>query len=260
MLNSATARLHNLSCMWIYIDVYLYLYLHLSLSLYLSVSPLSPSLSLSLSHLHMSLSPSLSLSLSLFVLSLLSLFILSLSLSFSLSLYISLCHFKFRRESSGGMEWLGVWNCSFSGSQFQILESELEKFAVSAEFQGFSCKFRPLKKYFLDSGKWPFHTPQIHTPTECRPKICMHVSFSPLSLRFVFVHLSFCLPFFLFIFLCVLSPLQFRNDFPNLQRTVGGFLHCIQMLSSSCFLVVSSFQARLFQTWLFVTITISLLG
>ena len=23
-----------------------------------------------------------------------------------------------RRESSGGMEWLGVWNCNFSGSEF----------------------------------------------------------------------------------------------------------------------------------------------
>ena len=23
-----------------------------------------------------------------------------------------------RRESSGGMEWLGVWNCIFSGSEF----------------------------------------------------------------------------------------------------------------------------------------------
>ena len=23
-----------------------------------------------------------------------------------------------RRESSGGMEWLGVWDCNFSGSEF----------------------------------------------------------------------------------------------------------------------------------------------
>ena len=25
------------------------------------------------------------------------------------------------------------------------------------------------EKYFSDSGKWPFHTPPIHTPTKCRP-------------------------------------------------------------------------------------------
>ena len=27
-------------------------------------------------------------------------------------------HSNYRRESSGGMEWLGVWNCIFSGSEF----------------------------------------------------------------------------------------------------------------------------------------------
>ena len=28
----------------------------------------------------------------------------------------------------------------------------------------------PLKTPATDSGKWPFHTPPIHTPTKCRPK------------------------------------------------------------------------------------------
>ena len=68
---------------------------------------------------------------------------------------------KNRRESSGGMEWLGVWNCVFSGSL---------KFGEYRSFCGISWKFRPLKKYLSDSGKWPFHTPPIHTPTKCRPK------------------------------------------------------------------------------------------
>ena len=61
----------------------------------------------------------------------------------------------FRRESSGGMEWLGVWNCIFSGSEFSNFGAwNLAKSALSAEFQGFSCKFRPLKNIFrtLENG------------------------------------------------------------------------------------------------------------
>ena len=53
------------------------------------------------------------------------------------------------------MEWLGVWNCIFSGSEFQISEPEIwQKFALSAEFRGFSCKLRPLKNIFrtLENG------------------------------------------------------------------------------------------------------------
>ena len=56
-----------------------------------------------------------------------------------------------RRKSSGGMEWLGVRNHSFSGISgilLQILASE---------------------RYFSDSRKWPFRMPPIHTPTKCPP-------------------------------------------------------------------------------------------
>ena len=67
------------------------------------------------------------------------------------------------------MEWLGVWNCNFSGSEFSNFGAwNLAKIALSAEFQGL-C-FRPLKNIFSDSGKWPFHTPPIHTPTKRRPR------------------------------------------------------------------------------------------
>ena len=47
--------------------------------------------------------------------------------------------------------------------------SEIKSNFNSAEFQGVSWEIRPLKNIFSDSGKWPFHTPPIHTPTKCRP-------------------------------------------------------------------------------------------
>ena len=53
------------------------------------------------------------------------------------------------------MEWLGVWNCNFSGSEFSNFGAwNLAKIALSAEFQGFSWKIRPLKNNFrtLENG------------------------------------------------------------------------------------------------------------
>ena len=53
------------------------------------------------------------------------------------------------------MEWLGVWNCIFSGSEFSNFGAwNLAKIALSAEFQGFSGKIRPLKNIFrtLENG------------------------------------------------------------------------------------------------------------
>ena len=46
----------------------------------------------------------------------------------------------------------------------------MAKIALSVEFQGFFHEISPSEKYFSDSGKWPFHTPPIHTPTKCRPR------------------------------------------------------------------------------------------
>ena len=43
------------------------------------------------------------------------------------------------------------------------------KIALSAAFQGFFVEISASEKYFSDCGKWPFHTPPIHTPTKCRP-------------------------------------------------------------------------------------------
>ena len=77
---------------------------------------------------------------------------------------------QIRRESGGGLEWLGVWNCIFSGSEFQISEPEI--WSKSLFFCGNSrilLEISASEKYFSDSGKWSSHTPPIHTPTKCRP-------------------------------------------------------------------------------------------
>ena len=53
------------------------------------------------------------------------------------------------------MEWLGVWNCIFSGSEFSNFGARnLAKIALSAEIPGFCWKFRPLKNIFrtLENG------------------------------------------------------------------------------------------------------------
>ena len=61
-----------------------------------------------------------------------------------------------RRESSGGMEWLGVWNCIFSGPEFSNFGAwNLAKIALSAEFRVFPANSGS-EKYFSDSGEWPF--------------------------------------------------------------------------------------------------------
>ena len=65
------------------------------------------------------------------------------------------------------MQWLGVWNCIFSGSEFSKL-----KFEENRSFCGIPGIFLEIsasEKYFSDPRKWPFHTPPIHTPNKCRP-------------------------------------------------------------------------------------------
>ena len=71
---------------------------------------------------------------------------------------------------------MGVWNgwgygiAFFRALNFQISDPE---FGKNRSFCGISRHFPGnfgLKKYFSNSGKWPFHTPPIHTPTKCRPK------------------------------------------------------------------------------------------
>ena len=70
------------------------------------------------------------------------------------------------------MEWLGVLNCIFSGSEFSSFGAwNLAKIALSlcAEFQAFSWKFRPLKNIFrtLENGHSIRHQsmpPRVETP------------------------------------------------------------------------------------------------
>ena len=60
---------------------------------------------------------------------------------------------KNRRESSGGMEWLGVWNCIFRALTFLISEPEIwQKIALSG-ISGIFLKNSASEKYFSDSGK-----------------------------------------------------------------------------------------------------------
>ena len=72
-----------------------------------------------------------------------------------------------------GGSLVGVWSAwgygiaFFRAPNFQNSEPQIwQKLADSAEFQGFSCKFRPLKSAFRNREKWQFHMlPNwIHTP------------------------------------------------------------------------------------------------
>ena len=74
---------------------------------------------------------------------------------------------------------MGVWNgwgygiAFFRALKFQISEPEKiwQKSLFLQNFGDF-LQISASEKYFSDSGKWPFHTPPIHTPTKCRPKSC----------------------------------------------------------------------------------------
>ena len=91
----------------------------------------------------------------------------------------------------------GAWNLKFNRSFCGISRIFVESSAS--------------EKYFSDSGKWPFHTPPIHTPTKCRPNNGPTSSFPPppkqganshmctatplLSRKHQFVHKTFYLQF-----------------------------------------------------------------
>ena len=89
-----------------------------------------------------------------------------------------------RRESCGGMAWLGVWNCYFSGSEFSNFSSLKlgENRSRSAEFQGFSWKIRPLKNIFrsLENGHSMRH--QSIPPLSAGRINLKTLAFSPLPL------------------------------------------------------------------------------
>ena len=73
-----------------------------------------------------------------------------------------------------GMElhFFGLW----------IFKFRSLKFGKNRSFCGISGIFLEIsasEKYFSDSGKWPFHTPPIHTPTKCRPIIAIFRNNSP---------------------------------------------------------------------------------
>ena len=81
---------------------------------------------------------------------------------FQLALWPNFQNPVFRRESSGGIEWLEVWNCIFSGPEFSNFGAwNLAKVSLSAEFQAFSWKFRPLINIF---GLWRMAIPYATNP------------------------------------------------------------------------------------------------
>ena len=76
------------------------------------------------------------------------------------------------RTQLGG-SLVGVWNgWGYGIAFFRALKYRSLKFGIYRSFCGISGMFMHIsasEKYLSDSGKWPFHTPSIHTPTKCRP-------------------------------------------------------------------------------------------
>ena len=67
--------------------------------------------------------------------------------------------------------WIG-WGYGiafFRALKFQISEPEIWRNRSFCGNSRVSLEISASEKYFSDSGKWPFHTPPIHTPTKCRP-------------------------------------------------------------------------------------------
>ena len=81
---------------------------------------------------------------------------------------------RFDGASVGGsLVW--VWNgwgygiAIFRALNLQISEPEIWQKSLFCGISGIFLENSVSEKYFSDSGKWPFHTPPIHTPTKCRP-------------------------------------------------------------------------------------------
>ena len=66
---------------------------------------------------------------------------------------------------------MGVWNgwgygiAFFRALKFKISEPEIGKNRSFCGISGIFLQISASEKSFLDSGKWPFRTPPIHTPT-----------------------------------------------------------------------------------------------
>ena len=75
----------------------------------------------------------------------------------------------YRRESSGGMERLGVWNCIFRALNFEISEPEIwRKSLCLRNFRHFPGNFGLWNIFF---GLWKMAIPYAanpYTPTKCR--------------------------------------------------------------------------------------------
>ena len=52
----------------------------------------------------------------------------------------------------------------------------MAKIAYFSGISVISLEISASEELFSDSGKWPFHTPPIHTPTKCRPTKFLEVS------------------------------------------------------------------------------------
>ena len=75
----------------------------------------------------------------------------------------------------GGL--VGVWNgwgygiAFFWALNFQISEPEIGENRSFCGIYRILLQLSAFETKFSDTGKWSFHTPPIHTPTKCRPKL-----------------------------------------------------------------------------------------
>ena len=70
-------------------------------------------------------------------------------------------------ETNVGSRWKGVRLPRASG-KVPRLPQKFPALRFSCGISGIFLEISASEKYFSDSGKWPFHTPPIHTPTKCR--------------------------------------------------------------------------------------------
>ena len=72
---------------------------------------------------------------------------------------------------------MGVWNgwgygiAFFRALKFQFSEPEILQKSLFLWNLGIFLQISASEKYFSDSGKLPFHTLPIHTPTKCLPSL-----------------------------------------------------------------------------------------
>ena len=89
------------------------------------------------------------------------------------------------RSHVGGRGLVGVW--SGWGMELNVFRLWISNFGAwnLAKIARIFLQISASEKYFSDSGKWPFHTLPIRTPTKCRPGN-VPLWFVPLCFAFAF--------------------------------------------------------------------------